>query len=453
MFCGLSVPPGGNRQGCEVKLLPLLFKVHNRWILLSAALFVFRYCCLSNGAVLPLHTLLFISLRLHSFDHTPRKPLPFARGWFFTSISALQRVRLPLHVMTNPAEGRPLCARQKSTSCSRIELWWTNPHTYRSTSCWSPDECVVALGELVPGSNLSKTNDDTHTLANKAFTALSVLPNVSLQRCQFSFFLERFQFEIATQKPTYPKLFSWSSSEFPEELYNDIIKTDYDWPFPQDLQSIIFSQQDTRPSITHTAESSLLYNTTISHYFANSCTGSLHTLAHFQTHTHLFVHIHYVHTLHSLIPNYAYTHARTHTAIYNTNHALTFSRERKLPLDCIRNKWRFVRIYFPWACWCQGVTPGSDTCWPFSICGPGSSVGIEIELRAGRSGIESRWGRDFPPVQTSPGAHPACKLGTGSFPGVKCGRGVLLTTHPHLVPRSWKSGAIPLPTLWATPGL
>ena len=42
---------------------------------------------------------------------------------------------------------------------------------------------------------------------------------------------------------------------------------------------------------------------------------------------------------------------------------------------------------------------------------------------------------------------------TGSFPGVKCGRGVLLTTHPLLVPRSWKSRAIPLPTLWATPGL
>jgi len=39
------------------------------------------------------------------------------------------------------------------------------------------------------------------------------------------------------------------------------------------------------------------------------------------------------------------------------------------------------------------------------------------------------------------------------FPGVKCGRGVLLTTHPFLVPRSWKSRAINLPTLWATPGL
>ena len=90
----------------------------------------------------------------------------------------------------------------------------------------------------------------------------------------------------------------------------------------------------------------------------------------------------------------------------------------------------------------------------FSYGGPGSSVGIATELWAGRSGVESRWGRDFSPVQTGPGAHPtSCKMGTGSFLGVKCGRGVLLTTHPLLVPRSWKSRAIPLPTLWATPGL
>ena len=46
-----------------------------------------------------------------------------------------------------------------------------------------------------------------------------------------------------------------------------------------------------------------------------------------------------------------------------------------------------------------------------------------------------------------------CKMGTGFSPGVKCGRSVLLTTHPILVPRTWKSRAIPLSTLWATPGL
>jgi len=39
------------------------------------------------------------------------------------------------------------------------------------------------------------------------------------------------------------------------------------------------------------------------------------------------------------------------------------------------------------------------------------------------------------PVQTGPGAHPAsCKMGTGSFPGVKSGQGVTLIPHPLLVP-------------------
>jgi len=93
-------------------------------------------------------------------------------------------------------------------------------------------------------------------------------------------------------------------------------------------------------------------------------------------------------------------------------------------------------------------------CMYIYIYGPGSSVGIATELRTRRSGIESRSGRDFPPSQTGPWAHPAsCTMGIGSFPWVKCGRDVLLTTHPLLVPRSWKSRAIPLPILWATLGL
>ena len=44
-------------------------------------------------------------------------------------------------------------------------------------------------------------------------------------------------------------------------------------------------------------------------------------------------------------------------------------------------------------------------------------------------------------------------MGTGSSPEVKYGRGVLQSIHPLRVPRSWKSRDIPLPTLWATPGL
>ena len=56
--------------------------------------------------------------------------------------------------------------------------------------------------------------------------------------------------------------------------------------------------------------------------------------------------------------------------------------------------------------------------------GPGSSVGIVTDYGLDSLGIESRWGQDFPPVQTNPGAHPAsCKMGTGSFPGGKSAAG------------------------------
>ena len=57
-------------------------------------------------------------------------------------------------------------------------------------------------------------------------------------------------------------------------------------------------------------------------------------------------------------------------------------------------------------------------------------VGIATGYGLDSSGIESRWGPDFPhPVQTGPGAHPASyTMGNGSFPGLKRpGRGV---DHP-----------------------
>ena len=58
-------------------------------------------------------------------------------------------------------------------------------------------------------------------------------------------------------------------------------------------------------------------------------------------------------------------------------------------------------------------------------CGPGSSVGIATGYGLDGPGIESHCGARFSaPVQTGPGAHPAsCTMGTGSFPGVKSGRG------------------------------
>jgi hypothetical protein len=56
--------------------------------------------------------------------------------------------------------------------------------------------------------------------------------------------------------------------------------------------------------------------------------------------------------------------------------------------------------------------------------------------RAGRSEDRIPVGSRFSaPVQTGPRVHSAsCTMGTGSFPGVKSGRGVTLTPHPLLVP-------------------
>ena len=87
-------------------------------------------------------------------------------------------------------------------------------------------------------------------------------------------------------------------------------------------------------------------------------------------------------------------------------------------------------------------------------CGPGSSVGIATDYGQDGPGSNPCGDEIFRPSRPAMGPTPAsCKMGIRSFPGVKCGRSVLLTTHPFLVPRSWKSRAIPLPTLWATPGL
>ena len=84
------------------------------------------------------------------------------------------------------------------------------------------------------------------------------------------------------------------------------------------------------------------------------------------------------------------------------------------------------RLYLP------GNIPGTHFC-----CGPGSSVRIATDYGLDGPSIESRWRRDFPTVHTVPGAHPTpCTMGTGSFPGVNYGGGVLLTTHPFLVPPS-----------------
>jgi hypothetical protein len=100
---------------------------------------------------------------------------------------------------------------------------------------------------------------------------------------------------------------------------------------------------------------------------------------------------------------------------------------------------------FPYVSSSKPITCDSDPSGPHSseytslyvTLWAGNSVGIATDYGLDGPGIESRWGRDFPPVQTGPGAHPAsCTMGTWSFPGIKCGRGVTLTTHPLLVPRT-----------------
>ena len=68
--------------------------------------------------------------------------------------------------------------------------------------------------------------------------------------------------------------------------------------------------------------------------------------------------------------------------------------------------------------------------------GPGSVFGIATGYGLDGPGIKSRVGARFSaPVQTGSGVRPAsCTMGTGSFSGVKSGRGVTLTPHPLLVP-------------------
>jgi hypothetical protein len=67
----------------------------------------------------------------------------------------------------------------------------------------------------------------------------------------------------------------------------------------------------------------------------------------------------------------------------------------------------------------------------------GSSVGIATGYGLDGPGSISVGARFSAPVQTGPAAHPAsCTMGTGSFPRVECGRGVTLTPHPVLLPRS-----------------
>ena len=96
----------------------------------------------------------------------------------------------------------------------------------------------------------------------------------------------------------------------------------------------------------------------------------------------------------------------------------------------------------------------NDTKFLLIIYEPGSSVGIVTDY--GLDGPGSNTGGDeiFRPSSPVLGpTHPPVKWVPGLSGGkVRPGRAAD-HSHPILVPQSWKSRAIPLPTLWATPGL
>jgi hypothetical protein len=85
----------------------------------------------------------------------------------------------------------------------------------------------------------------------------------------------------------------------------------------------------------------------------------------------------------------------------------------------------------------------------YNVCGPSSSVGIATELRAGRSGIESRWGEIFRYPDRPWGLPSLLCNGYWVFPGGKVGMGCAAHHSPHSSAEVRKSRAIP--TLWATP--
>jgi len=64
------------------------------------------------------------------------------------------------------------------------------------------------------------------------------------------------------------------------------------------------------------------------------------------------------------------------------------------------------------------------------MSGPGSSFGIATEYGVDGPGSNPGGDEIFRMSRPEPGAHPSsCKMGTGSFLEVKCGRGVLLISH------------------------
>jgi hypothetical protein len=110
---------------------------------------------------------------------------------------------------------------------------------------------------------------------------------------------------------------------------------------------------------------------------------------------------------------------------------------------------------YKWSCpcACRECTRGKHNIVPptLNLVGWDSTVGIATCYGLEGLGIESRWGggeifRTYPDWLWGPPS--LLYNGYWVFSGGKGGRGVT-TTHRHLVPRSWKSRAVPLLPLLA----
>jgi hypothetical protein len=98
-------------------------------------------------------------------------------------------------------------------------------------------------------------------------------------------------------------------------------------------------------------------------------------------------------------------------------------------------RWKRVVSFTPWTLYPRGNDPGTPGYGSWD-----SAVGIVTRYGLEGPGIESRWGEIF---RTYPdrllGPPSLLYNGYRLFPGGKGGRGVMLTTHPLLVPRLRKS--------------
>jgi hypothetical protein len=114
----------------------------------------------------------------------------------------------------------------------------------------------------------------------------------------------------------------------------------------------------------------------------------------------------------------------------------THRREKKSGINLESCELRWFVLYNYWFCIRIRIKNENILVGYFiSTRGQDSSVGIATRYGLDVSGIQSRWERDIPhSSRPTLGGPPRllCNGYRGSFPGVRCGRGLALTTYPIL---------------------